>query len=117
MQHYNLARILLLLHKPQQPYQTTNSLFARLRSYREIPDKIAEHCREICGIALGRPPGCVRIHMLQPLFVAGQCLEKSEERRIVLQLLRDIETDLGWATQYRVQELLREWGVEDEGEV
>lgn len=25
-------------------------------------------------------------------------------------LLREIETDLGWATDYRVQKLLKEWG-------
>lgn len=107
MQHYHLAKILLLLHTPRR---MSNSVSYQLRSYREVPAKIEHHSREVCSIALGRPPGHVRIHMLQPIFVAGQCLDGPEERKIILQLLRDIETDLGWATEYRVQELLKEWG-------
>lgn len=107
MQHYHFAQIILLLH---QPRDDSNSFRDRLRQYREIPEKIVHHSREICANALGRPPGHVRIHMLQPLFVAGQCLESSEERKVIIGLLRGIETDLGWATEYRVKELLGEWG-------
>jgi hypothetical protein len=109
MQQYHFAQILILLHTPRE---TSASVRNQLRSYREIPDKIAYHCREICAIALGRPPGCARIHGLQPLFVAGLCLENSAERKVILDLLRAIEMDLGWATGYRVNELLKEWGWE-----
>ena len=52
----------------------------------------------------------MRVHQTQPLFVAGQCLSQSHERQVVLELLRGIETDLGWATENRVQKLLNEWG-------
>lgn len=107
MQQYHFARILILLHKPQE---ASTSVRSQLRSYREIPEKITHHSREICAIALGRPPGYAQIHMLQPLFVAGQCLEDRAERNVILDLLRGIETDLGWATGYRVTELLKEWG-------
>ena len=107
MQHYHFAQVMLLLHKPRE---NSNSVRDQLRRYREIPDRIAYHCKEICAIALGRPPGYVRIHMLQPLFIAGQCLESAGERKRILDLLRGIEIDLGWATQYRVDELLAEWG-------
>lgn len=109
MQHYHFAQVMLLLHKPRE---NSNSVRDQLRRYKEIPDKIAYHCKEICAIALGRPPGYVRIHMLQPLFIAGQCLESADERNVILGLLRGIESDLGWATQYRVRELLAEWNWE-----
>jgi hypothetical protein len=109
MQHYHFAQVMLLLHKPRE---NSNSVRDQLRRYREIPDRIAYHCQEICAIALGRPPGYVRIHMLQPLFIAGQCLESADEKNIILDLLRGIESDLGWATQYRVRELLAEWNWE-----
>ena len=52
----------------------------------------------------------MRIHQIQPLFVVGQCLTHERERRAVLELLRGIERDLGWATEYRVQQLLKDWG-------
>jgi hypothetical protein len=107
IQHYHFAQIILLLH---QLREDSNSVRDRLRRYREILEKIAYHSLEICAIALGRPPGYVQIHMLQPLFVAGQCLESSEERKVIVELLRGIETDLGWTTEYRVKELLEEWG-------
>jgi hypothetical protein len=107
VQHYHFARIILLLHKPRG---VLPSVREQLQEVREIPEKIKYHSREICGIALGRPPGYVRIHMLQPLFMSGQCLEKVEERKIILDILRGIELDLGWATECRVKELLADWG-------
>ncbi|KIM95124.1 hypothetical protein OIDMADRAFT_45534 [Oidiodendron maius Zn] len=73
-----------------------------------------EICFQICGIALGRPEGSVRIQQVQPLFVAGQCLTDKKERNAVLILLRGIEADLGWATDYRVKQLLREWKWDEE---
>ena len=86
----------------------------RLSSYRAIEAEIRYHSYEIVGIALSRPEGSVRIHALQPLFVSGQCLTEPRERRVILNLLRGIEGDLGWATNYRIIRLLREWGW-DEG--
>lgn len=109
MQQYHFGQILMLLHTPPA---TSTSVRNQLRSYREIPEKIAHHSREICAIALGRPPGYARTHMHQPLFVAGQCLEDRTERKVILDLLRGIETDLGWATGYRAKELMSDWGWE-----
>lgn len=34
---------------------------------------------------------------------------------MIVKLLRDVERDLGWATGYRVKQLLREWGWIEEG--
>ncbi|PLB46035.1 hypothetical protein P170DRAFT_258796 [Aspergillus steynii IBT 23096] len=118
MQHYHMARILLLINKPHESTSRRSTITDRLNSYRSIENEIRFHSREIVGISMGRPTGAVRINSLQPLFVSGQCLTEPAERRTALQLLRGIETDLGWATEYRVNQLLREWGWnEDTGDV
>ncbi len=113
MQSYHMAQILLLINKPHESTARRSTVANRLQSYRSIEPEIRYHSHEICGIALSRPEGSVRIHQLQPLFVAGQCLTEPRERRVILELLRSIEADLGWATEYRVQQLLHEWGWHD----
>lgn len=110
MQSFHMARTILLINRPHESTARRSTLSDRLHSYRAIEREVRFHAHEICGIALGRPEGSVRIHQVQPLFVAGQCLTEDRERRIVLDLLREIESDLGWATDYRVKKLLKEWG-------
>jgi hypothetical protein len=110
MQSYHMARTILLLNRPHESTARRSTVSDRLHSYRTIEREVRYHSHEICGIALGRPEGSVRIHQVQPLFVAGQCLTETRERRIILDLLRGIESDLGWATDYRVKQLLKEWG-------
>ncbi|KAJ6004774.1 transcriptional regulator family: Fungal Specific TF [Penicillium herquei] len=113
MQHYHMARILLLINKPHESTSRRNTITLRLQSYRSIEAEIGFHSREIVGIALSRPDGSVRINSLQPLFVSGQCLTDPRERRVNIRLLRAIEADLGWATEYRVQQLLKEWNWDE----
>ncbi|KAJ5238744.1 transcriptional regulator family: Fungal Specific TF [Penicillium chermesinum] len=113
MQHYHMARILLLVNKPHGATSHRNTINMQLQSYRSIEVEIGFHSREIVGIALSRPVGSVRINSLQPLFVSGQCLTDARERRTNIRLLRAIESDLGWATEYRVQQLLKEWGWDE----
>ncbi len=110
MQSYHMARTILLLNRPHESTARRSTVSDRLHSYRKIEREVRYHSHEICGIALGRPEGSVRIHQVQPLFVAGQCLTEARERCIILDLLRGIESDLGWATDYRVRQLLKEWG-------
>jgi hypothetical protein len=110
MQHYHMARILLLINKPHESTSRRATITNRLNSYRSIENEIRLHSREILGIGLARPEGSVRINSLQPLFVAGQCLTDPRERRTTIRLLRAIDADLGWATEYRVKQLLKEWG-------
>jgi hypothetical protein len=114
MQSYHMARTILLINRPHESTARRSTLSDRLGSYRAIEREVRHHVHEICGIALSRPEGSVRIHQVQPLFVAGQCLSESRERRVVLDLLRGIEADLGWATDYRVRKLLKEWGWHQE---
>ncbi|EFR03148.1 hypothetical protein MGYG_06143 [Nannizzia gypsea CBS 118893] len=110
MQHYHMACILLLVNKPHESTARRRSIVTdRLNFYRSIEKEIQNHSREICGISAAWPPASARIHSIQPLFVSGQCLTDEVERRAILRILRRIEADLGWATQYRVQQLLKEW--------
>ena len=114
MQSYAMARTLLLINRPHESTVRRSTITDRLHSYRAIEREVRHHVHEICGIALGRPEGSVRIHQVQALFVAGQCLTETRERHVVLELLREIENDLGWATDYRVKKLLKEWGWDQE---
>ncbi|CAG8981908.1 hypothetical protein HYALB_00009163 [Hymenoscyphus albidus] len=115
MQAYHMARILLLINRPHESTQRRSKVHSRLNSYRSIESEVRDRSQKIVAIALGRPDGAVRIHQVQALFVAGQCLLEDCERRVVLELLRDIERDLGWATDYRVRQLIKEWGWEGAG--
>jgi hypothetical protein len=108
VQHYHFARILLLLHQPLERLQG-QSITDRFRRYRHISEEVGHHAREICGIALANPPGPVRIHMLQPLYLSGLCLEHRMERETILKLLRGIEAELGWTATYRVERLQADW--------
>ena len=110
MQAYHMARIILLTNKPNESIARRSPVSSRLHPYRGIEEATRYHAHEICGIMLARPDQSVRVNAVQPLFVAGQYLTEDSERRILLDLLRGIESDLGWATDYRVQRLIREWG-------
>jgi hypothetical protein len=105
LSYYHFARVLLLLAKP---IDQSNPL-TQLKDYRERLIDIRDHCIKICGIAAARPGTAARIHSVQPLFLAGQCLEEPRERRAVIQLLQDVEADTGWPTATQVRRLHQEW--------
>ena len=109
MQQYHFGRMALLLNRPTDAVSAPSTAFDRLQDYREITKEVEHRCREICGIALGRPRGEVRIHMVPLLFAVGQCLESEEERQVIMNLLRGVEADLGWATEYAIQKLQKSW--------
>lgn len=112
LQLYHFAWILLLLHKPATLRSENGSVSDILRSYREELEKIGSHCRDICGIALAHSDQAARVHMQQPLYVAGLCVDTPEDRKVILELLREIEVQTGCPTGFRMQQLLAEWGVE-----
>ncbi|KAF2675755.1 hypothetical protein K458DRAFT_447862 [Lentithecium fluviatile CBS 122367] len=99
MQCYYMSKIQLLMNKPDEPTPGHTTL--------------ASTC-EIIGISLARPDEAVRIQSVQPLFTAGQCLSNARERQMVRDLLHDIEVEIGWATDYRVGQLVKQWQWEDE---
>ena len=96
-----------------------SSLAARHASYASILQQCRFHAKEIVAISLGRADEGTRIHSIQPLWTAGLVLGAGGEdgvstetklwRRTVVDLLRSIEKDTGWACDYRVQDLLSVW--------
>ncbi|KAJ5662592.1 uncharacterized protein N7477_010208 [Penicillium maclennaniae] len=109
MQHYHFGRIALLLNRPPDTVSAPSTAFDRLQGYREVTKEVEYRSREVCGIALGRPQGEVRVYMVPLLFAVGQCLEGADERKIIVDLLRGVEADLGWATEFAVQSLQSSW--------
>lgn len=96
-----------------------SSLAARHASYASILQQSRFHAKEIVAISLGRTDEAMRIHTVQPLWTAGLVLgAKGEEgvdaetetwRRTIVDLLRGVERDLGWASEYRVSNLVELW--------
>lgn len=117
MQCYHMSQIQLLMNKPHESTQGRTTVFERLNSYQSVLAASQVHSREIVGISLARSDDAVRIHSVQPLFTAGQCLSDPSERQVVLNLLRDIESDIGWATEYRVRQLVQQWQYEEHEEL
>lgn len=109
MQSYHMARILILVNRPHESTAIRSTITERLDSYRKIQEAVLRHGREICGISLANPPPSVRVHSIQPLFVAGESFHTPEERQVVMQLLNDIEQDVGWSTKHYREKLAHEW--------
>mgnify|MGYP001626694260 CR=1 FL=1 len=135
MQSYDFARIQLLHNKPHvttglptpsTSEQPSTGLAARHASYTSILQQSRSHAKEIVAIGLGRSDEGTRIHSVQPLWTAGLVLgnpgadedggqvkpETEMWRRCVVRLLRGIERDMGWASEYRVKSLLGLWGLD-----
>ncbi len=51
MQHYHMARILLLVNKPHETTMRRSTITSRLNSYRSIEEDIIFHCYEIWYVA------------------------------------------------------------------
>ena len=106
---HHMAQILLLVNAPI----TTDIRNQRelLRASHLLQAKLRHHAAEVFAIALGKQKDPVRLHLLQPLFVAGQCLTEREDRIFLIKLIRALETDLGLMSEYRVSDLITEWAT------
>ena len=126
MQSYHFARIQLLHHKPPLPPNglftaAGSSIAARHARYASILQQSRTHAIEIVAIGLGRSDEGTRIHSVQPLWTAGLVLGSADDgvvseetnmwRRSILSQLRGIERDMGWASEYRVESLLKLWDL------
>nr|C9K7C2.1 RecName: Full=Transcription activator AMTR1; AltName: Full=AM-toxin biosynthesis regulator 1 [Alternaria alternata]BAI44746.1 Zn(II)2Cys6 transcription factor [Alternaria alternata] len=109
MQTYYMSQILLFMNKPHESTLECHTELIRMSYHQSVLAACQIHSRRIIGISLAQPDKAVRVHSVQPLFTAGQCLSDNRECQIVLRLLRDIESDTGWATDYRVQQLVEQW--------
>jgi hypothetical protein len=109
MQSYHQANILLLVNRPQESTAIRSTVSARLKSYRQIQAEALRHAREVCGISLANPTDPLRINSVHALSVAGQVFYEEAEQRVVLDLLEEVERDLGWTTSYHTAKLMDEW--------
>jgi hypothetical protein len=109
MQTYHMSQILLFMNKPHESTQGRSTVCARMNSYQSVLAACQKHSREIVGISLAQSDDAVRIWSVQPLFTAGQCLGDGRERQVVIDLLHDIETELGHGTDYRSRQLAEQW--------
>lgn len=113
MAFYHMARILLLINQPQETFLAMqphkNDL---LGSYNALQRNLSHHAMEIIPIARGMTGSItVQKYMLQPLYIAGRCLSNWDERSLVIEHLKHIESNLGLATDYCVRSLAEEWGI------
>lgn len=111
--YYHMARMLLLLiHRPTTHLRAwapvAHSDF--FVAYQSLQQDLRRHALHILSIARGKPDDRVRKYMLQPLYVAGRCLTNGDERREVLSFLEEMGVEMGVATAYRTEELVKEWG-------
>lgn len=133
MQWYSFAKIQLQHSRPLDSSGLAHNTLGSQSPTSGRPSPLAErhaslqhgrkHAEEIISIGLAQADEGARVHSVQPLYAAGQLLggsgtidsdngngiELSRLRACVLNLLRDIERDTGWATDYRVSQLLTMW--------
>jgi len=109
LQLYHFAQILLLLNQPVDESDTRH-LANRIRMFRKVSEESEHHSRQICGIALGKPPPAVSRQMVHSLYLAGLCFQERDDRMVVLELLGNIEKETGCSTVHRVRDLRKEWG-------
>lgn len=109
LQLYHFVQILLILHRPEdaEGHQTQGH---RMRALRKAAEESEHHSRHICGIALGSPPSAVQRLMIQPLHLAGSCFDADDDRKLVLELLGNVEVDTGSSTSRVRKDLLSQWG-------
>ena len=74
--------------------------------------RVSYHAEEICGIATGRPQIEAQVHLLQPLHLAGLCLESYQQKVVLADLLVGLQRRNGCATVWKLKELKRVWGWE-----
>jgi hypothetical protein len=120
MLYCHMARILMLVHRPAElPLDSASnpspsrpkSHYDLMLDYRRLEEEIRKNSYEIMSIALSHPEDAVRSRSIQPIYVGGRPLTNSNDRKIVVQLLKSLERDLGIFTRYRIDELLLEWNI------
>lgn len=116
MMYYHMACMLLLIHRPLELLPGESAIGGRLsfdllRVFREVEQRLQGHASDVVSIVRGTPCDAVRLRAVQPLYVAGRCCTRTEDRKRLVDMLREIQDDLGIATTYRVEALLQEWGI------
>ncbi|KAL6234532.1 hypothetical protein BDW75DRAFT_241038 [Aspergillus navahoensis] len=101
-QLYHTCALLLLQRKPK-----TLTLVRR-------PKSVLWHARQICAISASNAHHGCWTNALQPLWIAGKIMSHHSEHGAIVETLTRIERETGWATAWRVEDLLEFWG--DDGD-
>ncbi|KAL4990711.1 hypothetical protein BDW68DRAFT_194020 [Aspergillus falconensis] len=113
---YHMSRIILLVNRPTDiPVWPSGTTVDLTGTYNALRGELRKHAMEVMAIMHAMPSERVQKYMLQPLYVAGRCLTDSRERSDLLQMLRIMGDDFGLFTDYRIQDLCEEWGMECSG--
>ncbi|KAL4998967.1 hypothetical protein BDV10DRAFT_194069 [Aspergillus recurvatus] len=113
---YHMSRIILLANRPTEiPVRQSGTTVDLIGSYHALHQELRKHALEVMAIMHAMPSERVQKYMLQPLYVAGRCLTEFKERSGLLQMLRSMGDDFGLFTDYRIQDLCEEWGMECSG--
>ncbi|KAK6063356.1 hypothetical protein SCUP515_12472 [Seiridium cupressi] len=99
-QLYHTASLLMLLHRPLNCVPSPK------------PRSILWHARRIVAISASNSHHGCWTNALQPLWIAGRVFSSRDEHKFILNLLERIESETGWATRWRADDL-REWWGED----
>ncbi|CAG9990417.1 unnamed protein product [Clonostachys byssicola] len=116
MMYYHMARMLLITHRPVRLLSGDHALgntlpVDLLSTFREMEKGLKVHASEVIAIIRGNPCDAVKLRSIQPLYLAGRSCTTMSDRRILVDMFRDIQNGLGIATGYRVEALLQEWGT------
>lgn len=96
-QFAHTAAIMMLQRKPRE------IILGKIRS-------ILWHARQICGIALSNDHHGAWTNTVQPIWIAGRLMSHPQEHDVIIRLLERIERETGWATQWRIDDLMEHWG-------
>ncbi|KXT12058.1 hypothetical protein AC579_4695, partial [Pseudocercospora musae] len=99
-QMYHTAALLMLKYKP------SGVQFGKGKK----PQSILWHARQICAISISNDNHACWTNCVQPLWIAGQHMSHGSEHRAIISILARIERELGWATQWRQDDLREYWG-------
>lgn len=110
MLYYHMSRMLLLIHRPSALLPAgQQSSFDLLQTFRDLERKLQYNAAEVIAIVRGTPCDAVKLRSIQPLYLAGRCCSTKEDRKKLVGMLDEIQDQLGIATGYRINALLREW--------
>ncbi|KAG7693183.1 hypothetical protein KL930_004732 [Ogataea haglerorum] len=104
-QMYHMSCILMIQNKPHN--LRLSQLSAENSMYPSV--SLVYHARRIIGISITNSDYGAYSNSIQPLYVAGLILTSRQDYGILLNALHNVEKSTGWATQGRMNDLMKFW--------
>ncbi|KAH8898908.1 hypothetical protein GQ53DRAFT_635294, partial [Thozetella sp. PMI_491] len=109
VQHYHLARMLLIAHDPSAPRLGPGLVHA----FRAINEDIKKIVRLVCGIAESSNGLCSYRYAFISISLAGDRFTERDEQEALYRILRKTDEELAWPTRSAQSSLREAWGWED----